>query len=168
MECNEAVGKNDGSVDGIRYFRCKTNHGVFVPPNKVFRDDFPGNSMRATRVSTMDSATNRKSKLYATRSINLNTATSAPRTPDLSLAEGMNVLYLLQRETGLVRYIGPTELGDGLWIGVEFNKPIGKATDGKVSIRDYFKCKPNYGLLIRPSKLTYRGISCTKIMPQTN
>ena len=167
MECNEPVGKNDGSVDGTRYFRCKTNHGVFVPPNKVFRDDIPSNGTRPSRVSTMDSTTNRRSKISATRSI-LSATTSTSRTPDLTLAEGMNVLYLLQRETGIVRYIGPTELGDGQWIGVEFNKPIGKPTDGKVNIRDYFKCKPNYGLLVRATKLTYRGISCMKIMPTMN
>ena len=152
----------------MRYFRCRTNHGVFVPPNKVFRDDIPPNGIRPTRVSTMNSATTRRSKLHTSRSINLSTTTSSPKTPDLTLAEGMSVLHLVQRETGVVRYIGPTELGDGPWIGVEFSKPIGKTTDGKVNIRDYFKCKPNYGLLIKPSKLTFRGINCHKIMPPMN
>ncbi|KAI6653197.1 CAP-Gly domain-containing linker protein 4-like [Oopsacas minuta] len=165
VEYNEAIGKNDGSVDGIRYFRCKPNYGVFVTPSKIFRDDIPQGNNRTTRVNTYDSATTaRRKKLSTLRSLNLNTSTSAPKTPDLVLAEGMSVFYPVQRETGIIKYMGPTELGEGLWLGVEFSKPIGKP-DSKVNLRDYFKCRPNFSLLLRPSKLTYRGINCMKILP---
>lgn len=30
VELDDAHGNCDGSVDGIRYFRCQPNHGVFV------------------------------------------------------------------------------------------------------------------------------------------
>lgn len=32
---DEACGKNDGSVRGVRYFRCKNKHGIFVHSHKV-------------------------------------------------------------------------------------------------------------------------------------
>ena len=32
---DEACGKNDGSVKGVRYFRCKNKHGIFVHSHKV-------------------------------------------------------------------------------------------------------------------------------------
>lgn len=32
---DEASGKNDGSVKGVRYFRCKNKHGIFVHSHKV-------------------------------------------------------------------------------------------------------------------------------------
>lgn len=138
---------------------------MFVTPNKVFRDEFPQNSVRRSRGNTYDSSTAaRRNKLANFRTANLSAGTSSPRTPDLILTIGMSVLYLVQRETGVVRYIGTTEIGDGLWIGVEFNKPIAKP-DSKVNIKDHFKCKPGFGMLLRPSKLTYRGINCLKILP---
>ncbi|KAL1919055.1 uncharacterized protein VTP21DRAFT_2436 [Calcarisporiella thermophila] len=33
-------GKNDGSVDGVRYFKCKKNTGIFVKPNKISKLSF--------------------------------------------------------------------------------------------------------------------------------
>ena len=35
IELDQPVGKNDGSVAGVRYFDCKPSHGVFAPPAKV-------------------------------------------------------------------------------------------------------------------------------------
>lgn len=35
LELNSAVGKNNGMLQGIRYFICQPNHGVFVPIDKV-------------------------------------------------------------------------------------------------------------------------------------
>ena len=32
---DEAAGKNDGSVAGVRYFQCEPNHGLFVTMAKV-------------------------------------------------------------------------------------------------------------------------------------
>lgn len=35
VELTEPVGKNDGTVCGIRYFTCEPKHGIFAPPHKV-------------------------------------------------------------------------------------------------------------------------------------
>ncbi|OSX67214.1 hypothetical protein POSPLADRAFT_1130701 [Postia placenta MAD-698-R-SB12] len=35
IELSEANGKNDGTVQGIKYFTCKPNYGVFVRPSQV-------------------------------------------------------------------------------------------------------------------------------------
>ena len=32
---SEGFGKNDGTVDGVRYFSCKKMHGIFVRPNHL-------------------------------------------------------------------------------------------------------------------------------------
>lgn len=35
VELDEPVGKNNGTVNGVVYFTCKPNHGIFAPVNKV-------------------------------------------------------------------------------------------------------------------------------------
>ncbi len=37
VELDATTGKNDGSMNGVRYFRCKPKHGVFVLQSKVTR-----------------------------------------------------------------------------------------------------------------------------------
>ena len=32
------LGKHDGTVKGVRYFKCKDRHGLFVRPDKIMRD----------------------------------------------------------------------------------------------------------------------------------
>ena len=39
VELDEAKGKNDGSVNGKRYFSCPMNRGIFAPPNKLSQFD---------------------------------------------------------------------------------------------------------------------------------
>merc|ERR1719277_15322 len=35
MELDEPIGKNDGEVQGKRYFTCKPKHGLFVKEEKI-------------------------------------------------------------------------------------------------------------------------------------
>ncbi|XP_028298904.1 kinesin-like protein KIF13B isoform X2 [Gouania willdenowi] len=58
-------------------------------------------------------------------------------------------------KAGTVRYIGTTRFAEGLWVGVELDTAVGK-NDGSVGGQRYFTCKPGYGVLVRPDRLTRR------------
>uniref|UniRef100_A0A3P8QK47 Kinesin family member 13Ba n=1 Tax=Astatotilapia calliptera TaxID=8154 RepID=A0A3P8QK47_ASTCA len=58
-------------------------------------------------------------------------------------------------KAGTVRYIGVTQFAEGVWVGVELDTPVGK-NDGSVGGQRYFHCKPGYGVLVRPNRLSSR------------
>lgn len=186
VELDRPGGKNDGMVNGQRYFQCKPKHGVFAPPSRLQRyTDLHGSrdsldsisgviSEKQRRLSAGSSGSQQSlsntsaRKPHSTRPKSSGTvlpsrrAMSAPNgTGELRLQEGISVLC--NNELGVVRYLGPVEFGDGTWVGVELRTPKGK-NDGSVQNKRYFSSKPNHGLLVRPSKVSVRGINGAKLL----
>jgi len=58
---------------------------------------------------------------------------------------------------GEVRFVGDADiLGDGIWVGVALDEPLGK-NDGTIKGRKLFSCAANHGVLVRPDKVTVGG-----------
>lgn len=55
---------------------------------------------------------------------------------------------------GRVRYIGTTDFAEGVWVGIEFETPVG-LNDGMVDGKRYFSCPPKRGSFLRPDKLVF-------------
>ncbi|XP_044059645.1 kinesin-like protein KIF13B isoform X6 [Siniperca chuatsi] len=69
-------------------------------------------------------------------------------------------------KAGTVRYVGMTQFAKGVWVGVELDTPVGK-NDGSVGGHRYFRCKPGYGVLVQPDRLSSRDRTsrCTGEFP---
>lgn len=93
------------------------------------------------------------------------TASAGSAEGSLRLHEGAQVLLTSSSEMGTVRYVGPTGFASGIWLGLELRSAKGK-NDGAVGDTRYFTCKPNHGVLVRPSRVTYRGINGSKLVDE--
>jgi len=167
---DEPIGKNDGSVAGIRYFQCESKKGVFsrltrltrVPleqpgmgSNETFIQTTPTNN--GTRIRSPISPTgSTKSLLKSHASLsNSNTSLASTAATHIDFKTGDRVIIKSSQgsKVGTVRYIGYTEFAPGEWVGVELDDPRGK-NDGSVEGKRYFQCRPNFGLFAPISKIS--------------
>lgn len=67
LELDEATGKNDGSVQGERYFDCEPGYGMFVRPTVIGRivHNPPQESKQTTRLATTATASKAQPALPA-------------------------------------------------------------------------------------------------------
>ncbi|XP_075682713.1 kinesin-like protein KIF13A isoform X4 [Rhinoderma darwinii] len=77
---------------------------------------------------------------------------SLSHTPPCLLSLGDQVC-IGDNKFGTVRYIGTVDFSRGVWVGVELHVQLGKH-DGTVKGKEYFRCKPKYGVFVRPNRLT--------------
>lgn len=159
IELNERIGKNNGSINGVRYFSCDSTRGVFAPINKLShvttnslprRSSSKGKHVRARSVG-------RQPPIHSCSSSG---SSSRELSPAFNTRLRIGTIVYLEhlKERGEIRYIGETDFADGLWVGLALPRPVGK-NNGTVQGRQYFKCKPKCGIMLRPSRIFLNGIS---------
>ncbi|MCI4388093.1 hypothetical protein PGIGA_G00081550 [Pangasianodon gigas] len=179
---DESIGKNDGSVAGVRYFQCEDLRGIFTRPSKLSRTPLPeceangapsSTSQASSAViptATADEGQAAAAAAAATKtSTNLATAASGSvsnLSETDSTMKGKRELKLGDRvliggtKAGVVRFLGETDFAKGEWCGVELDEPLGK-NDGAVAGARYFQCLPKYGLFAPTHKVTRIGFPST-------
>ncbi|KAL7414779.1 CAP Gly-rich domain-containing protein [Mrakia frigida] len=82
---------------------------------------------------------------------------TTPSAPLPSIGDRCEVDTASGSVRGSVKFVGETEFGKGAsggaWVGVELDEPGGK-NDGSVEGKKYFTAKKNYGIFVRPEKVT--------------
>ncbi|XP_075211237.1 dynactin subunit 1 isoform X2 [Lycorma delicatula] len=71
----------------------------------------------------------------------------------MSIQAGQKVEVTGKDVQGVVAYVGTTLFAPGKWVGIILNEPKGK-NNGTVQGKQYFECKENYGMFVRPLHLT--------------
>ncbi|CAN7984803.1 unnamed protein product [Ixodes hexagonus] len=162
---DEPVGKNDGSVNGVRYFQCEPKRGVFARPERLSR--FPGPGANGTNTTATLVAPG-KTQVTTTRvSSPTGSTRSSPRAVtmhtsstmmDYGLRVGDRVIVNASSgmKAGTLRFMGPTEFATGQWAGVELDDPVGK-NDGSVAGKKYFRCPARHGLFAPLHKVAREG-----------
>ncbi|XP_076364471.1 CAP-Gly domain-containing linker protein 2-like isoform X2 [Tachypleus tridentatus] len=155
---DDAVGKHDGYVGGIRYFQCEPKRGIFVRPYKL--SHFPTSpgiksshttssrpETRVTKSREVSSPGNRFTTVTTT------TSTTGGSNGVLRVGDRVVVNSLNGAKTGTLCYLGNTEFASGIWAGVELDEPTGR-NDGSVAGKRYFNCKSDFGLFAPVHKVT--------------
>lgn len=175
---DEPIGKNDGSVSGVRYFQCEDLRGIFTRPSKLSHTPLPEREANGTQTPANKTSTSpAKDPVPVTQTTSATTKTSTNLTRAASesasnLSE-TDSAKKLQRElklgdrvlvggtkAGVVRFLGETDFAKGDWCGVELDEPLGK-NDGAVAGARYFQCLPKYGLFAPTHKVTRIGFPST-------
>ncbi|XP_041807899.1 CAP-Gly domain-containing linker protein 2 isoform X2 [Chelmon rostratus] len=178
---NDLVGKNDGSVGGVRYFECQPLQGIFTRPSKLTRqpvgegsDSHSTDSISAQNQTQQGSGAppgqrvvvplregllNSAVKTGNESGSNMSDSGSVKKGGDKDLRVGDRVL-VGGSKMGVIRYMGETDFAKGEWCGVELDEPLGK-NDGAVAGTRYFQCLPKFGLFAPIHKVIRIGFPST-------
>lgn len=139
-----SVGKNDGSVGGIRYFQCEAKRGVFSRLGRLTREplaDQPTSlGVRPLASSTPRHMTSSPSSLTtSTRRITPPPTPASTRQSSVSRDEELRIgdRVIVKSggasgsKAGILRFRGEVRFQPGIWCGVELDEPLGK-NDGSV------------------------------------
>ncbi|KAM9728882.1 CAP-Gly domain-containing linker protein 2 isoform 1-T2 [Menidia menidia] len=177
---NDLVGKNDGSVGGVRYFECQPLQGIFTRPSKLTRQSAgEGSDSHSTDsaqnltpqagsgappgqrvvVPLREGLLNSAVKPGNESGSNMSDSGSVKKAGEKDLREGDRVL-VGGSKMGVIRFMGETDFAKGEWCGVELDEPLGK-NDGAVAGTRYFQCLPKFGLFAPIHKVIRIGFPST-------
>ncbi|KAL4714570.1 hypothetical protein ACJJTC_006616 [Scirpophaga incertulas] len=165
---DDAIGKNDGSVAGVRYFQCAEKRGVFSRLTRLTRTPLITHAPHdASPVSDAGSVFDRppsgagrsrralspNGSVRSFISSKMNASISTTTNGELRLGDRVIVSSSRGSKAGALRFVGTTDFAPGVWAGVELDDPLGK-NDGSVDGKRYFECSPRFGLFAPIAKVS--------------
>ncbi|XP_051526161.1 CAP-Gly domain-containing linker protein 2-like isoform X1 [Myxocyprinus asiaticus] len=170
---NDLVGKNDGSVNGVRYFECQPLQGIFTRPSKLMRQPIGDGSDELQQNAQLQGGAGGQRVVMPLREGMLNSSVKTGNESGSNMSDSGSVkkggekdlkvgdrVLVGGTKTGVVRYVGETDFAKGEWCGVELDEPLGK-NDGAVAGTRYFQCPPKFGLFAPIHKVIRIGFPST-------
>jgi len=158
VELDTPDGKNDGTVKGMRYFKCDRNHGIFVSANKISK---AGKGYKA--VSTEPKRAPIKPVVNHGR-VDISHVQAKFHTAMAVIAERSEVRVgdrVFVKEVtpdkgckGTVRFLGSVDFVDDMseWLGIELDQQMGRH-DGTVQGVRYFAAGKDRGVFVTLNKV---------------
>jgi len=158
VELDTPEGKNDGTVKGMRYFRCDKNHGIFISANKVSK---AGKGYRA--ISSDPKPTPTKPVVNHGK-VDVSHVQAKFHTAMAVIAERSEVRVgdrVFVKEVtptkgckGTVRFLGSVDFVDDMseWLGIELDQQLGRH-DGTVQGVRYFAAGKDRGIFVTLNKV---------------
>ena len=178
IEFPKAVGKNNGTLNGVEYFKCPDNHvrTVEPPPSPQRTSARACASMlnshtthhQAPHPHALLSSLSSQGALVAPAKVTVHDAEpkkknckskAAPKgVPNAVLAAdvGSKVTVEGYEGQGTLKFFGNHAEKETLRCGVVFDAPIGK-NDGTVGGHRYFECPAGCGILVVPERVSHVG-----------
>ncbi|XP_073943788.1 cytoplasmic linker protein 190 isoform X2 [Choristoneura fumiferana] len=165
---DDPIGKNDGSVAGVRYFQCAEKRGVFSRLTRLTRTPLVSHAAHDASPTSDASSVFERPPSGAARyrrtlspngsvrsvvSSKMNASISTTTNGELRLGDRVIVSSSRGSKAGTLKYVGVTEFAPGVWAGVELDDPLGK-NDGSVDGKRYFECAPRFGLFAPIAKVS--------------
>jgi len=160
---DNAIGKNDGTISGVRYFQCEANHGLFTRLTRLTRQsliptdpsqcEVHGQTPPRCLAEKQRSPSPFTSATQPTSPGSKTTTRLGSPAPPPKIGERVIIQSSTGTKRGILRFTGFTKFANGEWAGVELDQPIGK-NDGSISGYRYFDCKEHFGLFAPMNKVT--------------
>lgn len=74
---------------------------------------------------------------------------------DILVGDRCRVINIEGERRGAVKYVGKInelDQGENVWVGVEFDEPVGK-NDGRIGQLKVFECRPKHGSFVKPKQV---------------
>ncbi|KAI9082053.1 hypothetical protein K1719_035978 [Acacia pycnantha] len=144
-------------LDGFRL------HVIDLDPSSVTSGGWLEDTSLVEKYTISEEAYNKREgtfRKFKERLSSRNPSTAAAKIPDTSMESLCSNIKVGSRcevepgeKRGVVKFVGQAEaLGPGLWVGVQYDEPLGKH-DGMVKGVRYFECPPSHGAMVRAEKV---------------
>lgn len=77
------------------------------------------------------------------------------RAKEITVGSRCRVINIEGERRGAVKYVGKIEQldqGENIWVGIEFDEPVGK-NDGLIGAFRVFECRPKHGSFVKPKQV---------------
>ncbi|XP_040569889.1 CAP-Gly domain-containing linker protein 3 [Lepeophtheirus salmonis] len=170
VKLDEPHGKNDGSVQGVVYFKCQKNHGLFVPPGKISKmgRTYVSKGIKDPSItSQISNSPINKTKVVNRGRVDVSKVSSKLTNAIEEIAERKEIkegdrvrVSCIDgarkgiKHPGVVRFVGTVDFVDdnNRWYGVELDEALGKH-DGTVRGVKYFPSKADHGVFVTEANL---------------